>query len=62
MLSNGGVCLLLEKICSKRPLNIVNGIEVDFHEGADIKIAVFPEIILIAHSFVIRFVVLGQHR
>lgn len=52
----------LEKVRPKRPLNIVNGIEVDFHEGADIKIAVLAEIILIAHPFIIRYVELGQHR
>ena len=51
----------LEQIHPKRPLHIINGIEMDFHKSADIIVAVLAEVELVADPFVIRRVELRQN-
>ena len=41
-----------KQIHSKRPFNVVNGIQVNLHESADVIVAVFTEVVLIADPFV----------
>ena len=50
----------LEQSHPKCPLNIVDGIEVDLHESADVVVAVLAEVELVADPFVIRSVELRQ--
>ena len=52
--------LPLEQIRAYRPLDVINGIEVDLHEGAEVVVAVPAEIVLITDPFVIRRVELRQ--
>lgn len=50
----------LENIRSKRPLDIIDGIEMNLHEGAKVVVAVLAEIELVADPFVIGCVELRQ--
>ena len=50
----------LEQIHPKCPFNVINRIEVDLHESADVVVAVLAEVELVADPFVIRCIELGQ--
>ena len=42
------------------PLNVINAVEVDFHEGADVVSVVFAQVEFVAHALVIIGIELRQ--